>query len=146
MDAMDRVALSILIGRTLQGIGCCLVGCCQGEPAEWGIYSAVSKTTVVPVQVFEIIGLFTAWIMIHGQFCKKKYQTGGKSAAFVLIVFGLINFITDVFTVTFSPVFFASSMEGLFGLVNVCVGLVLLYVLDRHKKEKQGHQPRVTAR
>lgn len=132
-DAADCVALSILLGRAFQGIGCCLVGCCQGVFAEWGIYSAVSKTTVVPVQAFEMLGLLCLWILTHIYYTRNHYETDGKASAITLIGFGTINFVTDIFTVTFPKIISATSVEGVFAFLNVGVGLIMLYISEKRK-------------
>lgn len=133
LETVDQVTLAYLVGRVVHITGCSLVGCCQGLPVSWGIYSAVSKTTVVPVQAIESVLILLAWIALNWYYCKNNNLTRGKVAALGLFTFGLINMVTDIFTVTFHKVFFMTSLEGIFGFVNMCTGLFLLYIIDKRQ-------------
>lgn len=137
LDAVDKTAPAMMLGLAVQGIGCCFTGCCQGEEVPWGIWSGVYDQTVIPVQVVECILLFSAWTAIFLYYRKKKYQANGKVAAFTLIAFGGINVITDAFTVTFPTLVFENSLVGVIAFLTMCVGLVMLYLLDKQQSKKK---------
>ena len=145
LDALDKTAPALMLGLAVQGIGCCLTGCCQGEAVSWGIYSGVYKTTVVPVQVVECIVLFVLWTIIYLYYRKKKYHAGGRVGALALICFGMVNVLTDAFTVTFPTLIFENSLVGVIAFATMCLGLIMLYLLDRKTtKEKNAEREEST--
>lgn len=131
MDALDHITVSFMIARSIHVIGCCFVGCCQGHPADWGIYSALSKTTVVPVNAIESICLLLTWFILDRHYRKSNYVARGMVAAYGYIAFGAINFVTDIFTVTFSKLFFMTSMDGIIPFITMCIGFIMLYILKK---------------
>ena len=133
LDCADQVMQAYLIGRVFNITGCSFVGCCQGVPVEWGIYSAVSNTTVVPVQAIESLCILIAWFLLNRYYRQNDYETGGKVAIIGLVVFGMINFTTDIFTVTFQKVVFMTSIEGIAAFLTMCIGLIMLYVLAQQR-------------
>lgn len=132
-DAADWISLAYLFGRGVNIIGCSLVGCCQGAPVKWGIYSAVLDTRVVPVQLIECILIFLIWAKMNRYFSTNINSNSGKCAAICITLFGALNVITDLFTVIQPKIIYMTSVEGIFAFITMSIGLVALYFLSDKK-------------
>ncbi len=131
LEMVDIVSLSYLPARAINIVGCTVTGCCQGYPAEWGLYSAVLEVNVIPVQLFESATIIVIWCILNRLYWLNcKYQKG-KCAVYSLIFFGALNVFTDIFTFIQPKLIFMISVEGIFAFITTCCGLITLYFIDR---------------
>lgn len=126
----DYLSLAYLPARAINIIGCTIAGCCQGIPAEWGLYSAILKVNVIPVQLFESAAIFIIWLVLRAFYRRNQFSQDGRCALFSLILFGGLNALTDIFTYIQPKIIYMVSVEGVFAFITMCVGLVLLYLSD----------------
>lgn len=131
---LDQTAIANIFARAVTITGCSFAGCCQGVSVSWGIYSAIRRETAVPIRIFEQILLLGLWFFLDRYYKKHGYDTGGKCAAIAMIAFGFLNVITDMFTVE-PKLIYVTSIEGVFAFLTMCVGLVLLYIIDNKKTQ-----------
>jgi len=132
-EMTDVIALSYLPGRAVNIIGCTITGCCQGIPVEWGLYSAVLKENVIPVQLIESAAILIMWLILNGLYQRKKYSGNGKCTAYSLILFGGLNVATDQYTYIQPKLINMTSVEGIFAFITLCIGLIMLYILDKKR-------------
>ena len=138
VETFDLIALAYLPARAVNIIGCTFSGCCQGIPVEWGIYSSILKTRVVPVQLYESAAIFVIWTVINHCFRKHLITTPGKCAAWSITLFGGLNVITDIFTYIQPKIIYMVSVEGIFSFITMSIGLILLYYFSKNEKTNQS--------
>ena len=134
-ETADIVALAYLSGRGVNIIGCTVAGCCQGAPAEWGIYSSVLNENVIPVQLYESMAIFVIWFMLNRKYWRKELLYSGRCTALILILFGGLNAFTDIFTYIQPKLVYMLSVEGIFAFLTMCAGLVILYLVDKKPQD-----------
>ena len=134
-SALDLVVVAFTLARSIHVLGCAFSGCCQGYPVSWGIYSAVSKTTVVPVSEIESLCLFTAWFFLNRYYRRFHFDAHGIAAAYGLIAIGAINYVADIFTVGFEKIVYMTSLDGLVPFIAMVTGLILLYIFEKNPAE-----------
>lgn len=134
-ELVDAIAISYFGARTAFLPACMFAGCCQGAEVTWGIYSAFSRAYVVPVQEIEYLISIVICILIQ-YYRKNSLSAKGKSAAFCLILFGFLNFVTDIFSIGYRKVFCTTSVEGIYAFLTMIIGLVLLYLIDNKKLQE----------
>lgn len=132
ISALDQTAIANVFARAVTITGCSFAGCCQGYTVSWGIYSALRKETAIPVRMIEQIFLLGLWLFLDRYYKKHGYNAEGICAAVAMILFGLINVVTDIFTVE-KKLFCMTSVEGIFAFITMCVGLIMLYIFDKKK-------------
>lgn len=131
-EISDIVALAYLPARAVNIIGCTVAGCCQGLPAEWGLYSAVLKVNVIPVQLFESVIIFIIWFVLNRLYQQGRFGQKGRCAVYSLIFFGGLNVFTDIFTYIQPKLLYTISVEGIFAFFTMCIGLFMLYIFDKN--------------
>lgn len=94
LQNLDIAAPTFILGRSIGIIGCLFTGCCHGFPAEWGIYSYSTGTTVVPTVLFDIF--LSIAIVLYLILTKKKYSASGLVAAKSILLFGVLRYVIDV--------------------------------------------------
>lgn len=130
-EVLDFSALSYLLGRGVNIIGCTVTGCCQGIPYEYGLYSAVLGVNVIPVQLYEAIAIIVMWLVMNKLYGKSRFLYAGRCSAIGLILFGGLNAFTDIFTYIQPKLIYMISVEGIAAFLTMCTGLIMLYVLDK---------------
>lgn len=128
------ISLSYILGRSVSFIGCTIAGCCQGRSVPWGVYSAAVKSCVIPVQFFESLAIFLLWLFLNIK--SGKCKNDGYITANCVFGFGLINMISDIFTVIQPKIVYMISIEGIFAFITLCVGLFMRYVLGQKNYNK----------
>ncbi|MBQ2905928.1 MAG: prolipoprotein diacylglyceryl transferase [Peptococcaceae bacterium] len=135
LEIADIAALAYLPARAINVIGCTVEGCCQGVPAEWGLYSAILRTNVVPVQLYESVAIFVIWSVLNLLYKHHRFSCNGKCAAYCLIFFGGLNVFTDIFTYIQPKLIYMLSVEGIFAFLTMVIGLIMLYILDNTRNK-----------
>ena len=135
-EVADKFLLSYFIARPFHCIACLLYGCCNGGPAEWGIYSGVDELAVVPLRAFEIILVLVAWGVHHWLYIHGKFTFKGECAAIGSIVFGVLLALFDVLCTNPDPVFLIFSAVGISALITVAAGIIMLthYAMKEKKR------------
>ena len=136
LEMADLLVLSYLPARAVNIIGCTGAGCCQGIPVEWGLYSAILKENVVPVQLYESCCIFAIWFILKGLYKRNRFVQHGRCAVYSTILFGGLNVFTDIFTYIQPKIVYMVSVEGVFAFLTMCTGLISLYIFD-NKSTKQ---------
>lgn len=125
---LDNAIPVFILGRGIGIIGCLFTGCCHGFEAEWGIYSNITKTTVVPTVLFDMLLSYA----IAGYICLpgKKCPAPGNCAAKGILLFGVLRYTIDVLRDN-NKLFGMVTAEGICGIIYVLAGLIMLYVIDK---------------
>lgn len=79
---LDMLTLGIYITLTCAKFGCFLDGCCMGIPSDFGVYNPYVKTTVFPVQLFEVASMII--MLILTQLYLKKSEKAPDGFAYPL--------------------------------------------------------------
>lgn len=130
LENLDAAVPMYIGGRGICIIGCLFTGCCHGFPAEWGIYSHHADCNTVPCPLFDSIASILIVIFII-RYCKneEKYRPG-KVSAYGMITFGILRYVIDVLRDN-NKLFSMLTFEGIAGFITICVGLIILYFLEK---------------
>ena len=136
-----RIApISITIAHAFGRVGCLFAGCCHGhETHEWyGIYSANAETTVVPLQLYEAIFLFTLTaIMMMMLF---KFHSKDTMAVY-LISYGIWRFVIEFFRADYRGSFIPGlSPSQFWSIIMIIAGVIVFFVyryFDKKIEEKE---------
>ena len=101
-ELSDRYAVGPVLTFFVGHIACIFLGCCHGfEYVEgtkmYNIAYALTKTNMLPQQLFEVIGAFLTSLIIYIIFVKKKQNTGGRLFYWMLIAYGTQRFFFEFF-------------------------------------------------
>lgn len=129
---LDAAIPMYIGGRGFCIIGCIFPGCCHGAAAEWGLFSHSAKYNTVPCPLIDsLVSLLIVGFLMG----RKKGRTGeGFTAAYGLIAFGILRYVIDLLRDNDKILNLVTS-EGIFGFLYVCIGLVMLYLLQHRSKE-----------
>lgn len=139
-DVLDKFILSFFISRPCHCIACLCYGCCYGVDADWGIYSSVEDTTVVPLRLFEIVVVVGLWWINHWLYINKKFKYKGQCAALGTIEFGVLIFIFDMFCTTPSKFLIYSSAVGISAFMTIIIGVIMCNVLKKRYQQQQNNE------
>ena len=123
--SLDTAVPAYILGRGLAITGCIFFGCCRGYPVAWGIYSAVAETCVFPTVILDIVASCGIVIYLIVLAKKQNYSGNGSLAAMGMFLFGLLRVLVDVLRDNHKW-FFLLTAEGLFGIVYIVAGILLL--------------------
>lgn len=128
LSGLDVAVPMYIGGRGACIIGCIFPGCCHGQYAEWGIYSHHANYNTVPCPLIDSVLSFGIVTLII--WCSKKSSIRGKTTAYGMIAFGGLRYIIDVLRDN-NKMFGLFTIEGISGFVCLCIGLIMLYILER---------------
>lgn len=136
-----RIApISITIAHAFGRIGCLFAGCCHGhETHEWyGIYSANAETTVIPLQLYEAIFLFTlSAVMIVMLF---KFHSKDTMAVY-LVSYGVWRFVIEYFRADYRGSFIPGlSPSQFWSIIMIVAGIIVFFIyryFDKKIEEKE---------
>lgn len=135
-DACDVVVPVFIAARGVAILGCLFMGCCYGQPVAWGIYSNVLKTTVFPCQLVESVCSVLICVFLLKYAKREHYQGSGRVAAIGLVLYGGLRFIMDTLRDN-KTIFGATSIDGIYAVIMVVLGLLILYFIDNPIKSKK---------
>ena len=141
LDVMDKFILSFFIARPCHCIACLCYGCCYGADADWGIYSSVEKTTVIPLRLFEIVVVLGLWSINHWLYINKKFKYKGQCAALGTIEFGILIVLFDMFCTTPAKFLIYFSAVGISSFLTIIAGVILCNVLKKRHQQQQNNKP-----
>lgn len=133
----DYIAPGVSLSQGIAHIGCSFAGCCNGFPAEFGIWNPEYECYMVPNQMLETfaaLGTFAACALWAR---KRGYDSGGRIYPLFLILFGATRFLLE-FLRDNEKIIGNVSVLALHAGLMVLVGTVWLLLLpgiDRRKKE-----------
>ena len=129
----DFLAPTGMLCLGVSHFGCMFVGCCQGFPSKWGIYSNVSQTVCFPIQPIEAV-VYIAIAVLMLVMTKKKWQQG-KLQFWMMTLFGSTRFFLEF--LRDNPKIWGNVSElALHALANFVVGvagLILVTYFDKRR-------------
>ncbi len=151
----DMLAYPGMVWYGIGHIACIAEGCCHGFEYKQGtvmydIAYALTKTNMLPQQIFETIGAFIIAAILYGVGYKYKFQTKGYMYYIMLMLYGSQRFIFEFFRDNEKLIVFKdmASADGQIGISNLALwafamfieGAILLtvFVYRDKKKEKES--------
>ena len=120
----DIVMPLAIASRTILIMGCFFVGCCYGEAVEWGLFSRMVGTTVIPLQSIEVIVCVGIFCKAMIELKRRNYPGDGAVGSYMLMAFGVLRFVTDLFR-PHPKLFGRTALDGVMGIVMVFAGAMI---------------------
>lgn len=127
-DVADFVAPLLAIFHGVTHIGCVFPGCCNGYPAQWGLYSNNVGHVCFPIQLIEalssvLIGIVLLIMIKRGIQDKRLY-------AWYLFLYGSTRFVWEFFRDN-EKIWHGISELAFHSLVAMLLGIVALILMNR---------------
>lgn len=120
--------------QTVGHLGCIFAGCCQGYPAEWGLYNITTGQYHFPIQPIESVIALTIVIILLHRSKKMNYKADAAHYPLMMIMFGSTRFICEFFRDN-KKLLFGCSKLSFHALFMVLVGIIWIAV-DSHKNKR----------
>ena len=132
----DAIAMYLLIWSAIGQIGCIFPGCCAGYEVGWGLYNPITGGYHFPVQLFEtfLTLLIIAYLIYHTH--KNKFVSDGTLYPTVMVLYGFMRFICELFRNNEKIVLGCSGM-GIHAIFMCVVGVIWMCVLYRKEDKKK---------
>lgn len=89
---LDMLTPCIYITLTCAKFGCFLDGCCFGIPSDFGFYNPYARTTVFPVQLFEVASMIIMLILTQLYLKKSRKAPDGFAYPLTTAVYCAMRF------------------------------------------------------
>lgn len=136
-QACDILAPAVCVVHGVSHWGCMFAGCCNGFPAEWGLYNPSTLQYCFPSQPLEALtALLIIWVILRRE-KKNGYKVDGLSMPIMLMLFGSTRFIFEFFRDN-EKLWMGCSSLAFHALFMSVVGLVMYVVIDRHNQKLEA--------
>ena len=144
----DATAITSILYQGIGHIGCVFACCCYGYPFKYGIYNALTKTFVFPVQLFDAFSCILISVFLAIYFKKKQYNTRGVLYPLMLLVYGFVRLIWE-FARDNKKIWLVFSVDAIHSLSLILVGAFGLFIVSyfnykndykKAQKAKRNHK------
>jgi len=123
--------------QTVGHIGCIFLGCCQGYPAEWGLYNLRLRQNLFPIQPIESLIAASIVVFLLFRAKKQKYIPDAKHYPIMMILFGSTRFICEFFRDN-EKLLWGCSKLSFHALFMVLVGVIALIIIKKRNDKQNG--------
>lgn len=136
--AVDMTAPGMALVQGIAHIGCCFAGCCNGYPADFGLWNPDVGCYMFPNQPLESLAAFLTFAVCVIYAKKHHYDGNGKVYPLFLILFGVTRFFLE-FLRDNEKIGFNLSASSIHAAIMVVVGAIWIFIIyAKAKKSCKG--------
>ena len=128
LRAFDQVLPFAVLGHAIGRIGCFLNGCCAGVPtrAWWGVWLPNQPEPLVPIQLFESLGLVLLYVVLRRVQRSRQLRRPGVVLGAYLIGYGLVRWLVEYGRANQPLLMSGLTLHQLLSAIAMAVGLMLI--------------------